>query len=118
MHKKNTFRSLPVFSTWLSEHTELCNLCPNIHGSTTKWCPLCLLCLDKRLVNHLSEHHVVVSCQAVAYKRSTTRIQGCSSTETLTGVLVGDDAFKEVLLKQADKLNLILDHRMYLAGSL
>ena len=42
----------------------------------------------------------------------------CSSTETLTGVLVGDDAFKEVLLKQADKLNLILDHRMDLAGSL
>ena len=32
---------------------------PNIHGSTTKWCPLCL---DKELVNHLSEYHVVVSC--------------------------------------------------------
>ena len=39
----------------------------------------------------------------------------CSSTKTLTGVLVGDDAFKAVLLKQADNLNLNLDH---LAGSL
>ena len=35
---------------------------PNIHRSTTKWCSLCL---NKGLVNHLTEHHVVVSCQAV-----------------------------------------------------
>ena len=61
---------------------------PNIHGSMTKWCQLCL---DKRLVNHLSEHHVVVSCQAVAYERSATGLQALmtgkvrSCTATLTG---------------------------------
>ena len=36
-----------------------------IHGSSTKWCPLCL---NKGIVNRLSEHLVVVSCQAVVYE--------------------------------------------------
>ena len=52
---------------------------PNIHGSTTKWCPLCL---DKGLVNHLSEHHVVVSCQALAYERSATGLGALMSGST------------------------------------
>ena len=78
------------------------NPCPNIHGSTKKWCPLCL---DYGLVNHLSEHHVVVSCQAVAYERSTSGLGALmtgktrSSTAILTGILGGDNASKEVLLK-------------------
>ena len=44
---------------------------PNIHVSTTKWCPLCH---NKGLVNHLSEHHVV-SCQAMAYERLTSGLK-------------------------------------------
>ena len=80
---------------------------PNIHGSTTKWCPLCL---NKGLVSHLSEHHVVVSCQAVAYERSASGLgvlmtgSTRSSTTVLTRILRGDNASREVLLKRADKL--------------
>ena len=93
----------------------------NIHGSTTKWCPLCL---EKGLVNNLSEHHVVIFCQAVAYERSATGLQALmtgkvrSSTATLSGILGGDNASKEVLLEQADKITLILDHLLFLTGSL
>ena len=92
---------------------------PNIHGSTTKWCPLCL---DNGLVNRLSEHHVVVSCQAVAYERSTSGLGALmtgktrSSTAILTGILGGDNASNEVLLKRASKLSLILERWMFLAG--
>ena len=63
--------------------------------------------LTKGLVNHLSEHHGVVSCQVVAYERLTTGIQArmtrkvLISTATLTGILGGDNASKEVLLKRA-----------------
>ena len=97
------------------------NRCPNIHGSTTKWCPLCF---EYGLVNHLSEHHVVVSCQAVAYERSATGLRVLmkgttrSSTTVLTGILEGDNVSKEMLLKQADKVSLILDQWMVLAGAL
>ena len=92
---------------------------PNIHGSTTKWCPLCL---NDGLVNRLSEHHVVVSCQAVDYERSTSGLGALmtgktrSSTAILTGILGGDNASNEVLLKRAGKLSLILDRWMFLAG--
>ena len=94
---------------------------PNIHGSTTKWCPLCL---DKGLVSHLSEHHVVVSCQALAYERSATGLGAlmtgstwCSST-VLTRILGGDNASKGVLLKRSEKLCLLLERWMDLAGTL
>ena len=93
---------------------------PNIHGSTTKWCPLCL---NNGLVNHLTEHHVVVSCQAVAYERSASGLRVLmtgmtrSSTTVLTGILGGDNASKEVLLKRADMLSLMLDRWMVLAGA-
>ena len=94
---------------------------PNIHGSTTKWCPLCL---DKGLVSHLSEHHVVLSCQALAYERSATGLGAlmtgstwCSST-VLTRIIGGDNAFREVLLKQSEKLCLLLERWMDLAGAL
>ena len=93
----------------------------NIHGHTTKWCPLCL---DKGIVNHLSEHHVVVSCQAVAYERSTTGLGALmkgmshSSTATLTGSLGGDNVSKEVLLKRAIKLIMIMERWMEPTGAL
>ena len=93
---------------------------PNIHGSTTKWCPLCL---NNGLVNHLTEHHVVESCQAVAYERSASGLRVLmtgmtrSSTTVLTGILGGDNASKEVLLKRADMLSLMLDRWMVLAGA-
>ena len=41
-----------------------------------------------------------------------------SNTAILTGILGGDNAPKEVLLKQAGKLSLILERWMYLAGPL
>ena len=94
---------------------------PNIHGSTTKWCPLCL---NKGLVSHLSETHVVVSCQAVAYERSASGLgvlmtdSTRSGTTVLTRILGGDNASREVLLKRADKLSLLLDRWMELAGAL
>jgi len=94
---------------------------PNIHGSTTKWCPLCL---NKELVSHLSEYHVVVSCQAVAYVRSASGLgvlmtdSTRSGTIVLTRILGGDNASREVLLKRADKLSLLLDRWMELAGAL
>jgi len=94
---------------------------PNIHGSTTKWCPLCL---NKGLVSHLSEAHVVVSCQAVAYERSASGLgvlmtnSTRSDTTVLTRILGGDNASREVLLKRADKLSLLLDRWMELAGAL
>ena len=93
---------------------------PNIHGSATKWCPLCL---SKGIVNHLSEHHVVVSCQAVAYERSKTGLGALmsgrprSSTAILTGILGGDNVSKEVLLKRTEKINLLLERWMDLAGT-
>ena len=94
---------------------------PNIHGSTTKWCPLCL---DKGLVSHLSEHHVVVSCQALANERSSTGLgvlmtgsTWCSST-VLTRILGGDNASKGVLLKRSEKLCLLLERWMDLARRL
>ena len=94
---------------------------PNIHGSTTKWCPLCL---DKGLVSHLSEHHVVLSCQALAYERSATGLGAlmtgstwCSST-VLTRILGGDNASKGVLLKRSEKLCLLLERWMDLARRL
>ena len=94
---------------------------PNIHGSTTKWCPLCL---NKGLVSHLSEAHVVVSCQAVAYERSASGLgvlmtnSTRSDTTVLTRILGGDNASREVLLKRADKLSLLLGRWMELAGAL
>ena len=75
---------------------------PNIHGSTTKWCPLCL---SKGLVSHLSESHVVVFCQAVAYERSASGLGALmtdstrSGTTVLTRILGGDNASREVLLR-------------------
>ena len=81
---------------------------PNIHGPTTKSFPLCL-----------SEHHVV-SCQAVSYERSETGIwalitgKAQSSMATLTGILLGNNASKEVLLKRGK----ILDRWIFLARSL
>ena len=44
----------------------------NIHGPATKWCPHCH---NKGLVNHLSENHVFVSCQAMAYERSASGLK-------------------------------------------
>ena len=88
------------------------NLRPNIHGSTTKWCSRCLI---KGLVNHLTEHHVVISCKAVAYERSASGLRVLmtgmfwSSMTVLTGILGGDNASKEVLLKRADMHSLMLD---------
>ena len=96
------------------------NRCPNIHGSTTKWCPLCL---SKGIVNLLSEHHVVVSCQAVAYEKSTTGLGALmigrpqSSRAILTGILGGDNVSKEVLLKRTRKISLLLERWMDLAGA-
>ena len=93
---------------------------PNIHGSTTKWCPLCL---NKGIVNRLSEHHVVVSCQAVAYERSATGLGALMigrphiSRACLTGIVVGDNVSKEVLLKRTAKISLLLDRWMDLAGA-
>ena len=93
---------------------------PNIHGSSTKWCPLCL---NKGIVNRLSEHHVVVSCQAVAYERSATGLGALmigrpqSSRATLMGILGGDNVSKEVLLKRTAKISLLLDRWMDLAGA-
>jgi len=93
---------------------------PNIHGSATKWCPLCL---SKGIVNHLSEHHVVVSCQAVAYERSTTGLgalmtgRSRSDTAILTGILGGDNVSKEVLLKRTVKINSLLERWMDLSGT-
>ena len=97
------------------------NCRPNIHGSTTKWCPLCL---SKGLVSHLSEYHVVVSCQAVAYERSASGLgvlmtgSTRSSTTVRTRIFGGDNASRELLLKRADKLSLMLDRWMDLAGAL
>ena len=91
------------------------NCRPNIHGSTTKWCPLCL---SKGLVSHLSEYHVVVSCQAVAYERSASGLgvlmtgSTRSSTTVLTRIFGGDNASRELLLKRADKLSLMQDRWM------
>ena len=93
---------------------------PNIHGSSTKWCPLCL---NKGIVNRLSEHHVVVSCQAVAYERSATGLGALmigrpqSSRATLMGILGGDNVSKDVLLKRTAKISLLLDRWMDLAGA-
>ena len=94
---------------------------PNIHGSTSKWCPLCL---SKGLVSHLSESHVIVSCQAVAYERSASGLGALmtdstrSGTTVLTRILGGDNASREVLLRRADKLSLLVGRWLELAGAL
>ena len=60
----------------------------------------------------------------MAYERSTTGLGDLmigktrSNTAILTGILGGDNAPKEVLLKQAGKLSLILERWMFLAGPL
>ena len=41
-----------------------------------------------------------------------------SSTTVLTRILGGDNASREVLLKRADKLSLLLDRWLELAGAL
>ena len=93
---------------------------PNIHGSSTKWCPLCL---NKGIVNRLSEHHVVVSCQAVAYERSATGLGALMvgrpqcSRATLMGILGGDNVSTEVLLRRTSKISVLLDRWMELAGA-
>ena len=109
-----------VLNTLRAGGAGLGNRRPNIHGSSTKWCPLCL---NKGIVNRLSEHHVVVSCQAVAYERSATGLGALmvgrpqSSRATLMGILGGDNVSKEVLLKRTTKISLLLDRWMDLAGA-
>ena len=75
--------------TYEQKISGLGNRRPNIHGSTTKWCPLFS---DKGFVNFPSKQHVVVSCQAGAFEMSATGLKAFmtgkvrNSLAILTGI--------------------------------